>query len=616
MKFGKTMATALVVASVVGAHGDPEDVTFFDPVEILGPGGAGQPRSLATRSVDAPLADFNGDRRLDFLFQDFVSVGLALGNGVGGTRETRVTRTFFDDSRTLLYAAAMRVLDLDDDGDLDVVAVVPGRAQSLWRLSNDGAGNFTVTRLDLPSTATGLLSHGPIGPVAADSLFVGTIDHGVLRFELDGLGGLTRTDTVDDDVWHDALLVDMNGDGLRELVLVSGRRARVVLGTLDGLGPAGEEQAITYTIEPLAADFDGDGRDELLLHDGIFALVEDGSLVLEHTIDFPGNTLALAVVDIDHDGHLDVARIDSAPGDVRIHRNDGTGSLVPGQWIDMPYPAEPSAGRHYAIAVGDVDLDGLSDLCVVGSADTGVLVRRSGGPPPAVESVSPGVLLEAGAVRLGVDGVRFEEGASIAIEGARVDSALVFESEDSLVVNAQIPSGIGGGTRRLTVRNPDGQVGEATVTLHSLELSQRRGKLRQVVEPSRDVLEISGRVEQTTLSADSDVAALIRDGTTLLLGDPADPLAIVIEPEDPRWTAPRRPDRGRYVFRTEPDQFPRVKLRIDVRSRRFTLRVSHYDHPGGDPGAVQVRWSSGPDLGRIEHRWVPNRKGTRFRFRR
>jgi FG-GAP-like repeat len=79
----------------------------------------------------------------------------------------------------------------------------------------------------------------------------------------------------------------------------------------------------------------------------------------------------LQLVDVDGDGHLDVAVQDSLTGAINVFLNDGNGGLGPA--IVTPFPA------HGTFALGDVDLDGKVDLVTASTDGLGVLVGNGDG---------------------------------------------------------------------------------------------------------------------------------------------------------------------------------------------------------------------------------------------
>ncbi|MEZ4454135.1 MAG: FG-GAP-like repeat-containing protein [Nannocystaceae bacterium] len=199
-------------------------------------------------------------------------------------------------------------------------------------------------------------------------------------------------------------LVDLDGDGQRELIALSRRSLTIIRpdgrmsshsleiyattiagGDFDGDG-APEVALLSYTSVTLltidasltpheaatieldapasglrAADLDGDGRDELLTIDRGAAAV-----VVVHVDDqaitrYPAGTgpVALDVADLDGDGRLDLVVADFLGSEVVVLRGEGDGRLA------APVSTMSALGAD-SIAVGDLDGDGHLDVVARG----------------------------------------------------------------------------------------------------------------------------------------------------------------------------------------------------------------------------------------------------------
>ncbi|MBL9076799.1 MAG: VCBS repeat-containing protein [Planctomycetes bacterium] len=161
----------------------------------------------------------------------------------------------------------------------------------------------------------------------------------------------------------------------------------------DGTFPTASTVALTHPVTGLCAgDFDGDGITDLLATQfrpggavagsGIVLLHGDGSdgvaagtLTAGSEIAIGGNAWALAAGDVDGDRVLDVvvARADAAAVAVLLgNGSDGHGNGTFGAPTGVAVGATPRA-----IAVGDLDGDGVLDLVTVGTND--LSVRFGGG---------------------------------------------------------------------------------------------------------------------------------------------------------------------------------------------------------------------------------------------
>lgn len=128
-------------------------------------------------------------------------------------------------------------------------------------------------------------------------------------------------------------------------------------------------------------DFDGNGRDELLtLENGTPALVRPGAvpMLLDRA---PFNGLyAIRAADMDGDGRVDLlaSAVSASPDETYIHilRSEGAGFAAP-RVLEL-------AGNPIQLGVGDLDHDGALDLVRV-DPNVGLTVCRSGAAGPAAQ---------------------------------------------------------------------------------------------------------------------------------------------------------------------------------------------------------------------------------------
>ena len=205
----------------------------------------------------------------------------------------------------------VRTADLDDDGDLDLVAASgPAAATVIYRLENDGGrALIQAQELELAGRThdleTGDLDgDGRLDVVATtgSTLYLLTNDGTVFR--------VSAEIALADEEARDVALADIDGDGHTDLVSPVYRAAAVSVRFGDGNGSLGPP--LRYTLEAdvdavVPADLDGDARPDLaVLHRtaaAVSTLLNDGSggflAPVSHPIDIRANALLAADLDGD-----------------------------------------------------------------------------------------------------------------------------------------------------------------------------------------------------------------------------------------------------------------------------------------------------------------------------
>jgi hypothetical protein len=288
-------------------------------------------------SANVSLGDLNGDGHLDVVLAKGRHWPLVnrvmLGDGRGGFAPA------FDLGPASDKSYSGRLVDLDGDGDLDVV--LSNDTPSPKRIYlNDGRGRFAP------------------GSVYGDSLWP----------------------------MRNATVADMNGDGRPDIIAANrnGRRPGFNYICLnDGRGgfgapcvPFAPEPATTIT----AADFNRDGRPDLLVphrnggQSRLYLGAAGGDLATMASLPFGPADAQLRIAeaaDFDGDGALDVVAIDEEKGPA-LYVGRGDGTFAP------PVPVGAPGIKPYALTVGDLDCDGRPDF-VVGNVEAPSAVYRNDG---------------------------------------------------------------------------------------------------------------------------------------------------------------------------------------------------------------------------------------------
>lgn len=316
---------------ILAVSGDPDSASAlyaqradgtFAPVEE-----AGLPSMAALRH--GALGDFDGDRLADVLIVGNNRNGVFRGDGAGGVASVAASGV-----PNGMDATQVAVGDLDRDGALDALAFAGNGTRLL-------IGNGDATFQREPHADVGL---GGTSAVVAGT-FVDVNDDGVL--DLVGATGAGSALWIGDragafaQAANDAfpsveatfvLPIDANRDGHLD-VLTAGAAARFHLGDSEGnfaVDALGLEWAEGEDIGAVAADLDGDARDDLIVYGAggpkFWSNTPGGFVRLDLVAagvpaDIGPVTTALAV-DIDVDGDTDVVL--GGPGGVSLIRSNRT----------------------------------------------------------------------------------------------------------------------------------------------------------------------------------------------------------------------------------------------------------------------------------------------------
>lgn len=313
------------------------------------------------------LGDFDGDGHTDAVYGFATGLGVMalLGDGAGGF--TRPILTLVPSVPGAGGAVSMVAADLNGDGRLDVATsdFATGPAVFLGL----GDGRFTATSLG-GEIATGGLDvgdfdgDGHLDLAVARRAFSG-IPTQVLVYRGDGSG--TFATPV---VWSVPALLyprgvvaaDLDGDGRDDLAVADefGDAVGVVLGSA-GLALAfrGPFPACDGTLDVDAGDLNGDGRIDLVTacsagRNAVLLGNGAGAFAAAQLLDGPRQATSVALADLDADGRLDLA---SSGWNLWLRRGDGNGGFGPARGYGVSLP----------LAVGHVDADGRLDLLAGGS---------------------------------------------------------------------------------------------------------------------------------------------------------------------------------------------------------------------------------------------------------
>jgi Bacterial Ig-like domain (group 3)/FG-GAP-like repeat/FG-GAP repeat len=346
--------------------------------------GTTSPFGQLTRLESVLLVDINNDGLLDLVAPQFgfSNVAIALGDPV--SHGIFQPPTFVSvPSPSINYCA---VGDLNGDGLPDLVTS-GANGDSAYVILQDAAhpGSFLSPKYVGSSVAKPLIAdmnHDGIPDLVlyqAGNTFV-TPGVTILLGDPQNPGSFlpaTTTMISGSDI-RSAAVADMNGDGLPDVVVGNYNAQTVSVLLNDPAHPGSLLAKVDYPaggpmFDLAIGDMNGDGLPDVVMgsvYAGVTVVLNDrtnpGGLLAPHSYPVSatpagGRSLGIAVGDIDGDGVLDVMSGNYGPVfDVLLGRGDGS-LLAPTAYPTGP---TPDTFEATAMAVGDIDGDGLTDVAV------------------------------------------------------------------------------------------------------------------------------------------------------------------------------------------------------------------------------------------------------------
>lgn len=331
----------------VAASSIDNKITWYENLD--GQGNFGAQQIITVNSNGAGFvraADIDGDGDMDVLSTSGDDYNIAWHENTDGQGSFGPPLII---SSGMLVGLSMSAIDIDGDGDLDIVSSTGGDSEIFWHENLDGQGNF----------------------------------------------GAKRMITTNADWPYSVFSIDIDGDGDNDVLSASTEDNTIAwYENTDGLGTFGPQQIISaetdYALSVYAADLDGDGDMDVLS-----ASSADNKLAWYENLDGQGTFGAQKIIsananytrsvfseDMDGDGDMDVISLSSNPNYITWFENlDGQGNFGNRQIVtsNVVFPT--------SVYVADMDGDGDMDILATSGSDDKIAWHENLGPLSIVENL-------------------------------------------------------------------------------------------------------------------------------------------------------------------------------------------------------------------------------------
>ena len=369
----KEMAVAIMLSCACGTAAAGYG---FEPVAALAPRAVG--------ASDLAVGDVVGDARDDVVVlaagsHPFFTGKLVVYRQIDGGFAAPVTYAY-GAVETYPTGVGLKLGDLDSDGDLDVVLSRGSYASAALVVMRNDGGNFVATAFPVSDRLVQIELDDVDQDGHLDVVGRRTFGAGASILHGDGSGGFGSEGLLpfnsENLPFH---LVDVDGDDRRDLVFrgygsISMKRHE---GSSYAALPRELVRTRPYFAGPLAvADFDGDGRTDLLTSTGnwqasallLYPQSRDGVFRLKRAIAKTSVPTQIEAHDVDGDGRIDIGLLGQAyEGGFGLVRSRVGGFEPLAQFITGP------ASRF---GMGDVNDDGVTDVVLLEDGAVSYLLGR------------------------------------------------------------------------------------------------------------------------------------------------------------------------------------------------------------------------------------------------
>jgi hypothetical protein len=347
----------------------------------------GSPFAAASRAGRPSLGDLDRDGHLDLVVPCAGSgsepglVVVLLGDGRGGFTPHGEPHSVGPSVHRVALG------DVDEDGDLDAVAIEHDRYQATLFLG-DGRGGLGAAEPREVSLRSGQRPHthdvllaDADGDGHLDLLATNADDGDVSVLRGDGRGGFGAAPSVPagEHPYTGLSLVDLDGDRRPDLVVPDLHGNAVVTARNLGGGRFAAAERIPVGFRPgflVAGDVDGDGCPDVVVTHEDDALVDvlldrEGGRLLRAAgspLTPPETVWGGAIADLDGDRRADLALANGGDRGIVLYRGLGGGRF------ELAGPPLRASGEAIHVEIADLDEDGLLDLVTPDGKRGGVVV--------------------------------------------------------------------------------------------------------------------------------------------------------------------------------------------------------------------------------------------------
>jgi uncharacterized repeat protein (TIGR01451 family) len=325
----------------------------------------------AVNVVSLFVNDLDGDGSPDIIYGNYAGEIYWQQNAGGGNFTTQLTI-----ANVGATCRSIHPKDMDGNGTLDVLAISATANVAVW-FRNEGTGTFgvadtiTSTLINGAYITAGDINNDGIPDALLSDNFADRLSHcvndGAGNFSPAALIAASETPGV-----KQAICLDIDGDGLDDVLTVSNENQRVAWYRNEGSGNFGSQQIVWQGPLPTSVlpsnifihpvDVDGDGDPDLVSIHGSSSVrlaLNDGSGQFGAQVVIASVTLLQSISsgDVDNDGDMDllINNVSLLPGGPQVARNNGAGQFT-----------FPSVTVLNDIAVSMfADIDGDTDLDVI-----------------------------------------------------------------------------------------------------------------------------------------------------------------------------------------------------------------------------------------------------------